>query len=140
MGYGQAIQNDHTKRYIEVYITNLPAKRAIDYAEAFMSKPPPSLDPSLFPISGPEEDMSLNSFFSQDGWLKHVEGLLPADLVEARRTSTKDEAVGGVLRKIALRYLQAIQPHIQESVTYGLMRTVGSVRYGGSSSILEYMR
>lgn len=128
MGYAQAIQNGHAKRYIEVDISTLSPKKALDYAEVFMSQPPSTLDHSLYPISGPEDDMSLNSFFAQDGWLKHVEGMLPADLVEARRTCQKEDSTGGLLRSIALRYLQKIQPLIQENITYGIIRAVGSVR------------
>jgi len=128
MGYGQLITIDKTRRYIQVDIGTLTNKKVIDYAKVFMSQPPPFVDHSLYPISGPEDDMNLNSFFASDGWLAHVEGLLPADLVDARRTSETGDSMGEELRNLALRYLQKIQLHIRDNITFGIMRTIGSVK------------
>lgn len=90
------------RRYIQVDISALTHKKVIDYVKVFMSQPLPYLDHSLYPISGPEDNMNLNFFFTTDGWLAHVEGMLPADLVDTRRFHENGDAMGAELRSLAL--------------------------------------
>ena len=86
--------------------------------------------------------MGYQSFFQSDGWLSLVQGHVPDQLEEARRTHNKREDKhdtllrhGAVLHGLAEQYLSKLQTHIQENVNYGLMGFLGGTTYVELASV-----
>jgi len=58
--------------------------------------------------------------------LAHVEGHTPENLIDTCQTHSKDDSLGAQLRVLSQRYLEQIQPKIQENVNYGLLKNIGT--------------
>ena len=127
VGYGQLISGLN-RRIIQVEVDGLIKKSSldIDYSSLFRQNSLPRPDYSRLPISVPENESNLSAFYRQDAWLAHVEGHTPENLIDARRTHSKDDSLGAQLRVLSQRYLEQIQPKIQENVNYGLLKNIGT--------------
>jgi len=96
-----------------------------DHASWFRQGITPTRDYSKIPVPVPEDRANLSSFFYRDGWLEHVKGYTPQDLIEARR-SHKEEEYGEDLRKAAKRYIADVQDKIRVNGIFGLLKDIGS--------------
>ena len=126
-GYGQLVPGVH-RRIIEVKLDKLKKKKDVklDYDSWLHSGIMPQRDYTKIPIAVPENTSNLSSFFYSDGWLKHLEGHTAEELFDARREHKAEETHGDDLREAAKRYLDEIQPKIQENVNFGLLKDIGS--------------
>ena len=127
VGYGQLIAGIR-RRIIQVKVDDLVKKASldIDYPSLFRQNSLPCPNYSRLPISVPENESNLSAFYRQDTWLAHIEGHTPENLIDACRTHSNDDSLGAVLRGLAQRYLEQIQPKIQENVNYGLLKNIGT--------------
>ncbi len=99
----------------------------MDYDTWFCNGIKPTRDYSKLPIPIAEDHSNMSSFFYSDGWLKHIKEHTPQELFEVRRPHEDGDMHGDVLRKAAECYLSEIQPNIQDSKVFGLMKEIGSV-------------
>lgn len=127
-GYGQLIPGVN-RRIIEVDIKNLKLKKDVqepDPKSWFAQGITPARDYSKIAITKPENESNLSAFFHSDGWLNHIHGYTSSDLHEARRKEAEGEKHGETIHNLSRKYLDDIQPKIQDNVNFGLSMDIGS--------------
>lgn len=124
VGYGQCFTNGPSHRMFQVDPTRLPLRSeiALDPVDVFRATFPPPLDYSTIPFTAPDRDLDLTAFAKREGWITHVQGFTPRDLVDACRVSTDEDGDLHGLKPLVIKYFHDVQPEIAKFSTFGMQR------------------
>ncbi|THH14399.1 hypothetical protein EUX98_g9617, partial [Antrodiella citrinella] len=142
--YAQYVGN---RIYLPVQAPQYPDKNplfSIDYENQYNQSIMIVRDYSKHAVAQAEDEMNMQSFFHDDGWLYPLTGLIPADIADARRTHLTGaehpiEVLGPQLLQLAEQYLGSIQAFITEHITFGLMSVLGQTTER-SESVASFRR
>ena len=127
-GYGQRLAGNCS--FFEVDI-NAWQKRVLDddedipYSFVYRQTFPPPRQYSKMEIKGAEDEMNTSSFFFREGWLGHVEGYKPEDILEVCKASTSEVAYGDLLRKVMLALFVEMDKELRKHSYFGLPSLMG---------------
>lgn len=135
--YQSYVQHVGNRMYVPVQAPQYPDKNplfSINFQNQYNESIMVARDYSKHAVAQAEDEMNMQSFFHDDGWLYPLTGLLPAQIADARRTHITAaehpiELLGPQLLLLAEQYLGSIQAFITEHITFGLMSVLGQTTY-----------